>query len=127
MCQQMLIHDLHDLDILRFFSYWLIVQPASMHLQQFALPAHRNSLQSRLNEQSAGLHIPSLAQVFFKNSFSTFNWPICAYNAWVSTSSFSAAPFFSKAAAIFSRNSAFHLEIITGLTSNLTASSASVC
>ena len=36
-------------------------------------------------------------------------------------------PFFSKAADMFSRNSAFHLEIITWFTSNLTASSASVC
>src|SRR6185312_4147171 len=123
----MLIQDVHHFNVFRLFRRRFVIDFASIHCQQFALLTNRQSRRIRLDEHGPHLHIPSLLQLFFRNSFSTFNWPICAYNSWVSTDSCSAGAAFSKAAAIFSSNSAFHLEIITGFTSNFLASSASVC
>jgi hypothetical protein len=49
------------------------------------------------------------------------------YNSLESSSLESLSPDFSNVADRFSKNSAFHLEIITGFTSNFLDNSASVC
>src|SRR5665213_1169139 len=127
MIGQVFIHDFHHLNVLGLFGNRLIIQMAPVHTEQLALPAHGYFLYPGAYQTHPLNYPPSLLKLFFKNSFSTLSWPIWAYNTWVSMSGSSALLPFSKAAPIFSSNSAFQREIIIGLTSNFFASSASVC
>lgn len=58
---------------------------------------------------------------FFKNSFSTFNWPMAANNSYESL-----LIVFSNVTVRFPKNAAFHLKIITLFNSNFLDSSASI-
>src|SRR5665213_3618655 len=127
MIRQVFVHNLHHFNVLWFFRSRLVVQPASVDTQKFALPAYRQLLYPGGYQTSPFGYPPSLLKLFFKNSFSTLSCPIWAYNSWVSTSGSSALLPFSKTAPMLASNSAFQREIMIGLTSNFLLSSASVC
>ena len=75
---QVTIHDIHHLDVLGFFRSWLVIHLAAVDGQKLTLFADRDFQYPGLNQLCPQISIPSFLQLFFKKSFSTFNWPICA-------------------------------------------------
>jgi hypothetical protein len=116
----MLIHKLHHLEVFWLFWYGGIIQGATRNTQQFTLASQRQPAAFT----SYGFHscsgIPNVLALFFKKSSSTFSCPIWAYSFSTGTvdSSKPASLEAEKAAEALARNSDFHFEIVTGLTSN---------
>src|SRR5690606_15915916 len=100
----------HDVQILFTFAFWLIVDHATIELQEFALPAHAQLL-ILPDHGSKSVGRPNCFEIFFSQSRSTSSWPIFAYSRCFSASPSLSTASFSNAAPAFCKNSFFHFVI----------------
>ena len=75
---QMSIQHVHHFQVFWFLRNRFVVDSVPANAQQITLAAYGELSMSGLQQLKALVYIPSFLQLFFKNSFSTFSWPIWA-------------------------------------------------